>query len=243
MRCLEKEKTAQHTGLVPGERQEEPGLETTHRAQNLQVLSTPTPSRLVQNQQIKWLQAKQHRQWLQFDEDTSRIINTMAKGDIEGWLKNQTTIITNFGAERFGVEEAKPNKPTYTNNCRADKIHQKENRKELQMLTRQLKAATEEEKPPLAELCLPIQKKLKTLPRAEWHRRWRMERARTRSSFLTNLFAFTKWLLGLTSRGQLDCPKGKCRQLPTLHLQRPRQRARAWTSEIPPGHATPYSGV
>ncbi|XP_049324773.1 uncharacterized protein LOC125789951 [Astyanax mexicanus] len=203
MKCLEQENAAQRTGLTPGETQEGPGPETTHRAQNLQVRNTPNPSRVVQNHQIKWPQAKQHGLWQQFDEDTSRIINSAAKGDVEGRLKYMTTIITSFGAERFGVEEPKSSKPTFSNNRRADKI--RELRKELRMLAKQFKLAAEEEKPPLAELRHTIRKKLKSLRRAEWHRRRRMERARRRSSFLANPFGFTRKLLGQKRSGRLEC--------------------------------------
>lgn len=45
-------------------------------------------------------------------------------------------------------------------------------------MARQFKVATEEEKPPLAELRHSIRKKLVTLHRAEWHRRQQRERAR-----------------------------------------------------------------
>ncbi|KAI4900304.1 hypothetical protein NFI96_010574, partial [Prochilodus magdalenae] len=63
----------------------------------------------------------------------------------------------------------------------------------------------EEEKPPLAELRYTIRKKLKTLRRAEWHRRRRMERARKRSSFLANPFGFTRRLLEHKRSGHLEC--------------------------------------
>lgn len=66
-------------------------------------------------------QAKQHRLWQQFDDDTSKFITSKAKESVE--LQYLTTIITSFRAERFGVKEPKSSKPSYTNNQRADKIH------------------------------------------------------------------------------------------------------------------------
>lgn len=75
------------------------------------------------------------------------------------------------------------------------------------MLAKQVKVAAVEEKPSLADLGDTIQKKLKILRRAEWHRRWRMERAKKQSSFLANPFDFTKWLLGQKHSGCLDCSK------------------------------------
>ncbi|XP_053183947.1 LOW QUALITY PROTEIN: uncharacterized protein LOC128367182 [Scomber japonicus] len=205
MKCLVQETAVQRTGPVPGETQEEPGPETPHRAQNLQVPKIPTPSKVVQQHRIKWPPAKQHRLWQQFDEDASRIISATAKGDVEGRLRNLTTIITSFAVERFGVEEPKTSKSTYTKNRRAEEIHQL--RKELRKLTKQFKAADEEEKPPLAELQHTIRKRLMTLRRAEWHRRRRIERARKRTSFLSDPFGFTKRLLGQKRSGRLDCSK------------------------------------
>lgn len=58
-----------------------------------------------------------------------------------------TTIIVRYATERFRVEVVKTSRAKYTMNRRADKIHQL--RHELHVLTKQFKAATEEEKPPL----------------------------------------------------------------------------------------------
>ncbi|XP_061571176.1 uncharacterized protein LOC133424524 [Cololabis saira] len=116
-----------------------------------------------------------------------------------------TTIIVSYGKERFGVEECKSIRPNYTMNRRAEKIHQL--RKELRSLARQYKAATEEEKPQLAELRNIIRKKLTTLRRAEWHRRRRKERARKRTAFIADPFGFIKQLLGQKRSGRLVCSK------------------------------------
>lgn len=83
MKCLVQESAAQRTGSIPGEMQEEPGLETTHRAQTLQVLSSPAPSKVVQQQRVKWPPASQHRVWQQFDEDVDRMIESTPKGDVD----------------------------------------------------------------------------------------------------------------------------------------------------------------
>lgn len=76
-----------------------------------------------------------------------------------------TTTIVSFSEERFGVKEDKATRPNYTMNRRADKIQQL--RQVLWTLARQFKVAAKEEKPPLAELCNIIRKKLTTLHRAE----------------------------------------------------------------------------
>ena len=103
-----------------------------------------------------------------------------------------TNIIVSLAAERFGLEEKKAAKAPYTMNNRATKILQL--KKELKSLRRQYKEASEEERDALSELCRILRKKLTTLTRAKWHRRWRKERARKRTAFQANLFGFTKQL-------------------------------------------------
>lgn len=47
MKCKEKEKEVQGTGLEPGEMQEEPSQEGPHRAQSLPAPQSPNPSGVV----------------------------------------------------------------------------------------------------------------------------------------------------------------------------------------------------
>ncbi|KAJ8333464.1 hypothetical protein SKAU_G00414720 [Synaphobranchus kaupii] len=119
MKCLVQERAAQRTRSIPGETQEEPGRESPHRAQNLQALRSPAPSKVVQQHRIKWPTANQRREWCQFDEDATRIIEL------------------SFAVERFGVEEGKTTRHNYTMNRRADKIHQLQ--QELRTLARRFK--------------------------------------------------------------------------------------------------------
>ena len=87
-----------------------------------------------------------------------------------------TTIIFSYASERFGQVKKGKTKPTsYTTNRRATKIHHL--CQELQILKKQYKTATDEEKQPLAELRNILQKKLMILRRAEWHQRRGRERA------------------------------------------------------------------
>lgn len=53
MKCLEWESEVQRTGPGPGETQEEPGQEASHRAQSLHIPESLNPSRVVPQQQIK----------------------------------------------------------------------------------------------------------------------------------------------------------------------------------------------
>ncbi|XP_061907749.1 uncharacterized protein LOC133652714 [Entelurus aequoreus] len=130
-----------------------------------------------------------------------------------------TTIIVSSGAERFGVEEDKPISSNYTMNRRAEQIHQL--RQELRSLARQYKAASEEEKAPLAELRNIIRKKLTTLRRAEWHKRRRRERARKRTTFIANPFGFIKQLLGQKRSGHLVCSKEEVNNFLKNNLSNP----------------------
>ena len=124
MKCLVQESGTQRTGPSPGETTEEPGRETPHRAQNLLVTNPPAPSKVIKHPRIKWPPASQRKVWHQFDEDTARIIESTAKGDVDRRLQTMSTIIISFGTERFGVEEDKPIRSNYTKNRRAEKIHQ-----------------------------------------------------------------------------------------------------------------------
>ncbi len=195
----------QRTGPEPGETQEEPGQEATHRAQSLHVPEPPNPSRVVQ-QRIKWPPASKRSEWLQFDEDVSNILQATAKGDADSRLQTITTIIFSYALERFGqVEKGKTKSTSYTMNRRATKIHHL--RQELCTLKKQYKKATDEEKRPLAELQNILRKKLMILRRAEWHRRRGRERARKRAAFIANPFGFTKQLLGDKRSGRLECSR------------------------------------
>ncbi|XP_016087054.1 uncharacterized protein, partial [Sinocyclocheilus grahami] len=203
MKCLERESEVQRTGLEPGETQEEPGQEATHRAQSLHAPEPPNPSRVVQ-QRIKWPPASKRSEWLQFEKDVSNTTQATAKGDADSRLQTMTTIIFSYALERFGrVEKGKTKSTFYTMNRRATKIHHL--RQELRTLKKQYKKATDEEKRPLAELQNILRKKLMILRRAEWHRRRGRERTRKRAAFIANPFGFTKQLLGDKRNGRLEC--------------------------------------
>ncbi|TWW59294.1 hypothetical protein D4764_06G0008240, partial [Takifugu flavidus] len=206
MKCLEREVEVQRTGPGPGETQEEPGQEATHRSQSLHVPEPPNPNRVVQQQRIKWPPANGRSEWLQFDEDVSNIIQATAKGDVDSRLQAISTIIVSYGSERFGrIEKGNSETTSYTMNCRSFKIHQL--RKELRTLKKQFKRASDGDKQALKELYNILQKKLKTLRRAEWHRRHGRERARKQAAFMANPFRFSKQLLGDKRSGQLECSR------------------------------------
>ncbi|KAJ8337956.1 hypothetical protein SKAU_G00369220 [Synaphobranchus kaupii] len=129
------------------------------------------------------------------------------KGGADRKLHTMATMIISIATERFGTVEKSVTKSQYTKNRRAEKITQL--RHELRLLKRQFKGASEEEKPGLAVLRGILKKKLLTLRRAEWHRRWTQERARKSIAFLANPFGFTKLLLGHKHSGHLISSKAE----------------------------------
>ena len=223
MSCLKSGRMQQRTGEVagssmteapnaePDETKEEPGQESPHRARSLHAAQVP-PSRKPEQRRIKWPTANE--EWLQFDEDLNNILKTTARGSVDQKLQTMCTLIMSIGAERFRVRgnnniETQP-KP----NRRAIRISQL--RKELKSLRKQFKATEDmEEKLALTDLRDIIREKLKTLRRAEQHRRKGKERAQKRKVFISNPFRFCKKLLGQTKSGYLKCSE----EVMNNHLQ------------------------
>ncbi|XP_063056078.1 uncharacterized protein LOC134450153 [Engraulis encrasicolus] len=116
-----------------------------------------------------------------------------------------TTIIVRMAAERFGEEERKSSGTSYTRNHRAQKVHLI--RQEMKALKYQYKEAGVEERFGLAQLISMHRRRIRTLRRAEWHRRRRRERSRKRAAFIANPYKFTKDLLGQKRSGRLSSSK------------------------------------
>ena len=113
-----------------------------------------------------------------------------------------TTIITSLASESFGyIEPRQPRRP-YTANRRVNKM--KDLRKEIRSLKKLYRRASIEEHQPLEELRGILRGELKTLQRAEWHRRRRKERSKKRANFLSNPFGFARTLLGEKRNGNLE---------------------------------------
>ena len=92
---------------------------------------------------------------------------------------------------------------TYCKNRRAKTVQ--DLRRELRAPKKKYKQANEGERQPLTELREILRAKLRTIRKAEWHRWRRKERARKRTSFVTDPFGFAKKLLGDERSGQLNC--------------------------------------
>ena len=102
----------------------------------------------------------------------------------------------------LAYEKVNKKKPTVRTGglrrCRTWDVNYGHSRKKTQV--------SEAERQPLTELREILRAKLRTIWKAEWHRRRRKERARKRTSFLTDPFGFAKKLLGDKRSGQLNCP-------------------------------------
>ena len=202
MKCLDKGSPVKRSGSLPGETQEEHGQDTPHSAQSLHSSDQANTNRSIQKR-VKWPPANDKIAWQQFDEDVCGILQTTSKGAPDRRLQTMSTIIVSYASERFGLVKTDKNNTTYNKNRRANTIQ--ELRKQLRTLRKQHKQASEEERQPLAELREILRTKLKSIRRAEGHRRRRRERARKRTSFISNPFNFTRKLLGDRRSGQLVC--------------------------------------
>lgn len=190
MRCQVQSNQQQRAGIFPGETQ---GREAHHSAQSLQAevqVGPDTPFR----RKIKWPPASNKHAWHEFDVDISEILKITSRGSVDKRLTTMSKIIISYAAGKFGYEERKEKKGISKENRRELKI--KQFRSELKTLRKQYKIAKPEERQPLRELRDLIRLKMKSLRRAEWHRRRRKERAKKRMAFLSNPFNFTKNLLG-----------------------------------------------
>ncbi|VDI31367.1 Hypothetical predicted protein [Mytilus galloprovincialis] len=114
-----------------------------------------------------------------------------------------TSIIYSVGKDRFGVvpQGKQPTKLGHSNR-RQKKI--KELRGDLRRLKKRYKVANENERLPLQQLRKETREKLKTLTRAETHRRDRKKKAKERTTFTANPFQYMKRLFGARGSGKLE---------------------------------------
>ena len=164
------------------------GWEAHHSAQSLQAEAQDSPSTpKTLGKRIKWPAATGKKAWYDFDEDVSEILEITSSGQhdsVDKRLLTTAKIIVSYAEKRYGYEERKKN-VTSKENRRERKI--KDLRKDLKSLTKQYKRVKPEEKESLQELRNIIQLNMRSLQRAEWHRRRRKERARKILAFISNL--------------------------------------------------------
>ena len=201
MKYLEGGNREQRAGASPFETEEVQGQELYHRTQSLQA-SVPLTLGKESRKKIKWPPENNKGAWQDFDSDICVIIQSATKGDLERRLSFMTTIITSLASERFSyIEPRQPRRP-YTDYHRVNKM--KDLRKEIRFLKKLYRRASIEERQLLEELRGILRGELKTLRRAEWHRRRRKERSRKWANFLSNLVGFARTLLGEKRNGNLE---------------------------------------
>ena len=203
MKCAVETENTQRVGVSPSKTEVEQVPVTNHSAQHHRGWTQSLPDRVI-SERIRWPPANNKKAWRDFDEDVSEIIQATSSGNIDQRLHTMSKLIVGYASERFGYIEKTGGKG-YTHNRRQGKIEQL--RQELRSLKKQFKIASEEERLGLSELRDILRGKLKTLRRAEGHRRRRKERARNRASFISDPFGFARRLLGDKRSGKLECSK------------------------------------
>ena len=203
MKCTGRSEQTRRIGVPPSQTEEEQGPVSTHSAQHHQAPAQSLPDKVI-TKRIKWPPANNKNAWREFDEDVCELIQATSSGNVDQRLKTMSRLIVSYAAERFGHLEKSGRKP-HTLNRREERI--KGIRQELRSLKKRYRTAKEEQRPALGELKDILRKKLKTLCRAEGHRRRRRERARKRASFIADPFGFARRLLGDKRSGRLQCSK------------------------------------
>ena len=164
-----------------------------------------TTSDSERKERINWPSSTMKSVWQSFEEEVDKVLEATLAGNVEKKLEGMANIIYTMGKERFGLVERKQPQTVYSHNRRAKKIS--EVRKGLKDLKRRYRMSSEEEKLALSDLREDLRKQLKTLRRAENHRRKRIERQRKRAQFIANPFGFVKKLLGSKKSGKLECTR------------------------------------
>ena len=212
---------------------EEPGQEAHHSARGLIVeevdrrgsrqeevvqeedlldkAQAPKQEPQARLKQIKWPKANEKNVWQQFDDDIDKILDSALSGEVDRKIKAMGSIMYSVAAERFGtVENKRPQQQPHKVNRRTQQIGKI--RVELRALTKQYKQAGVNEKAALEELRECLREKLKTLRRAEGHRRRCRDREKKRASFTKNPFKFTTKLLGDKRSGSLKVSREEVEQ-------------------------------
>ena len=143
--------------------------------------------------------------WSSFDNQLDMILDSTMRGDVDKKIRSMTSIVYNVGKELFGIKLSVPKEQTKKQNRRETQIQ--DIRKELKNLRKRYNEAPKEERPALSELRSFNREKLKSLRRAENHRRNKREKRQKRARFTSNPFRYVSSLLGVKRSGKLNKPK------------------------------------
>ncbi|XP_052093724.1 uncharacterized protein LOC127729844 [Mytilus californianus] len=157
-------------------------------------------------EKIKWPTSADKAIWKAFDEDLENILEATLAGNVDRKMRAMTSIIYSVGKDRFGLMISEKREMTQgQSNRRQRKI--KELRGDLRRLKKRYRDAMEVERLPLQQLRKETRGKLKTLTRAETHRRDRKKRAKERAQFTAHPFQYMKRLFGARGSGKLENSK------------------------------------
>ena len=190
MKCDGENENARRIGVTPSKTELDMVQVTNHSAQHHQVPTQALPDRVV-TKRIKWPPSNDKKAWYSFDEDVCNTIQATFSGNIDRRINIMSRLIISYASERFGHFEK--TEKISTRNRREEKI--KTLRLELRSL-KKFRKTNEKEQPALTELRDILRGKIKTLRKAEGHRRRRKERARKGTSFISDPFGFARRLLG-----------------------------------------------
>ncbi|XP_076075792.1 uncharacterized protein LOC143046522 [Mytilus galloprovincialis] len=181
----------------------EDGIETTVRREDRIEPTTQREENEPCKENIKWPTNADKAAWKALDEDLENILEATLAGRVDRKITAMTSIIYSVGKDRFGViPQGKQSTKQGHSNRRQKKI--KELRGDLRRLKKRYKVAKENERLPLQQLRKETREKLKTLTRAETHRRDRKKKAKERATFTANPFQYMKRLFGARGSGKLE---------------------------------------
>ena len=216
MGCSPKPSSAQRNASPEAhETEEDQGQEEHHSALSLQATtrveesSNGTTQDGMENtssaERVLWPKSSDKQKWEKFDRETDILLETTLAGVATRKVKAMSKLIYTLGREEFGTKENKTQMPRPQENRRQKRIA--DLRRDLRRLTKRHKEARDDEKPGLEELRKEMRERLKSLRRAENHRRKRKERQRKQAQFTKDPFRFVRNVLGEKKSGELMCSK------------------------------------
>ena len=191
--------------LPPGETEDSQGQVPNHSS--TADSAQPCGEEVIEGRKakIKWPAMAEEKEWCEFDEDITSILENNLKGTSKRKLEVMGDMIYNLGESRFGILEKKKKQALKEPSRRQREI--KRLRQELRSLRKRWKKADVDEKEGLAELRDQVRQKLGSLRRAEYQRRKRKEKERQRKTFFKNPYQFTKGLFSQSKNGELQVSK------------------------------------
>ncbi|KAK0146192.1 Retrovirus-related Pol polyprotein from type-2 retrotransposable element R2DM [Merluccius polli] len=183
---------------------------------------------------VKWPGSSDKKLWETVNTDLTVTLLKL-RGTLEKKMEKMADIIYEYGAMRFGVQEAKVRKgvPTPPVSRRQQEI--KRLIQERRQLRKQWKKASEEEKEGIEALQDDVKTRLASLRRAENLRKRRRKKEQTRTRFYKNPYKFLGSLFTKEKSGTLKTTKKDMEEhLRATNLDSKRHEQLVIPSDIPP---------